>query len=135
MHTTRPSRLTSSFLCWSMCSHCLALIGKSSSYHLDCTQNPQRAHAFCMMGFDTSCTAHVAPQSYEVTRVSFNYECYCYKISDPPPGCVCTLSFGCVLNSFRGVLMSQHPISHFFTPPTLLLLSGGTQAIFCSLFN
>jgi hypothetical protein len=34
---------------------------------------------------------------------------------------VYSLSFGCVLNFFRGVLMSQHRISLIFTPPTLLV--------------
>jgi hypothetical protein len=58
VHTTHPSRLTSSFFCWSSTATVWHLIGKSSSYHVDCTQNPLeplQAHAFYVMVFGTSC--------------------------------------------------------------------------------
>lgn len=40
-----------------------------------------------MMGFNTSCTAHVAPQFYETTRVSLQM----LLPSDPSTGCACAL--------------------------------------------
>lgn len=63
-------RPKSSFYC-STYGH-LALLDKSSSYHVDCAQNPQKIHAFCTMEFDTSCygTAQFAPQFYKIIHLN-----------------------------------------------------------------